>query len=159
MVIAGDSRQFARSGFVRETEEQDPRAVHRTLLGGSSIENDAADDVLGHAAVDFVRELDEAEAVPELALEPATRDTEGSIGETVGRPRPGPGVNRMKPYGLVAAASIADQMSLTPRSRREHGEFVDERGCSRAGNVFSSSLVSSASPVDATGTILSTTLS
>ena len=60
----------------------------------------------------------------------------------------------MKPNGLVAAASIADQMS-TPRSFANIASSLTSAMFTWR-NVFSRSFTSSASPVDATGTTLST---
>ena len=76
IVIAGDSRQSLVPGLYASAEQQDPRAVDRALLRVQH-RDDAADDVLGHAAVDVVGELDEAEAVRRAAARRATRGTTG----------------------------------------------------------------------------------
>ena len=81
MVIAGDSRQSLVPGLYARPSSRmrEPLTARCSLL---SIEIDAADDVLGHAAVDLVRELDEAEAVAELPFD-APREVRGVDREAV----------------------------------------------------------------------------
>ncbi len=59
----------------------------------------------------------------------------------------------MKPNGLVAVASIADQMSTPSSLAKIASSFT--RAMLTWRNVFSSSLTSSASAVDPTGTTFS----
>jgi hypothetical protein len=85
----------ARSRLVGETEQQDAGAVDGASLLVQQ-RDDAADDVLGHPAVDLVRELDEAETVPELPLDPP-REVRGIDREAVAAdPRP-----RCEPHEAV----------------------------------------------------------
>ena len=72
-------------------------------------------------------------------------------------PTPGPGVKRMKPNGLVEAASMASQTSM-PRSPANMASSLT-RAMLTWRKVFSSSLVSSASLRPDTGTVVSTSVS
>ncbi len=69
-------------------------------------------------------------------------------------PTPGPGVNRMNPNGLVEAASIASHTSMPRSSANMASSLTSAMLTCR--NVFSSSLVSSASRGEETGTVVST---
>ena len=68
IVIAGDSRQSLVPGLYASPSSRmrEPLTARCSLF---SIEMTRLDDVVGHAAVDVVRELDEAEAVPELPFD------------------------------------------------------------------------------------------
>ena len=66
-------------------------------------------------------------------------------------PTPGPGVNFMKPYGLLAAASMTSHTSMPSLSHMMATSFT--RAMLTARKVFSSSLTISAAWVDETGTI------
>ena len=68
-------------------------------------------------------------------------------------PRPGPGVNFMKPNGFVAAASITSQ-TLTP-SLSQTIAISFTRPMLTLRKVFSSSFTSSAASVVETGTSVS----
>jgi hypothetical protein len=81
---------------------------------------------------------------------------EGSIGRQW-PPTPGPGRNAMNPNGLLSAASMASQMSM-PRSRANMASSLT-RAMLTCRKVFSSSLVSSASLGERTGTVRSTNAS
>ena len=80
---------------------------------------------------------------------------EGSTGRQW-PPTPGPGVKRMYPNGFVEAASIAFHTS-TPRSPANIASSLTSAMFTWR-NVFSSSLTSSASAVESTGTTFSTRL-
>src|SRR5882757_209295 len=91
-------------------------------------------------------------------LRPSVRRTcqdryDGSIGRQC-PPTPGPGVNFMKPNGLLAAASITDQTSMSSSWQYIASSLTSAMLTCR--KVFSSSLASSASRVPLTGTTLST---
>ena len=66
---------------------------------------------------------------------------------------PGPGSKRMKPKGLVEAASTTSQMSIFMRSARMASSLT--RAMLTERKMFSSSLVSSAASGVPTGTISS----
>ncbi len=68
-------------------------------------------------------------------------------------PMPGPGVNFMKPNGLVAAASITSQTSTPSLSHTIAISFTSPMFTAR--NVFSSSFTSSAASALVTGTTVS----
>ena len=68
---------------------------------------------------------------------------------------PGPGLNDMKPYGLVAAASTTSQMSIPIRSHSIASSFTSAMLTER--KTFSSSFVSSAASGVETGTTSSQT--
>ena len=68
---------------------------------------------------------------------------------------PGPGSNRMKPYGLVLAASTTSQMSIPIRSATSAISSTSAMFTER--KMFSSSFVSSAASGEETGTISSHT--
>ena len=70
---------------------------------------------------------------------------------------PGPGSKRMKPYGLVAAASTTSQMSIPMRSVSIASSLTSAMFTER--NTFSSSFVSSAASGVETSTISSATIS
>ncbi len=63
---------------------------------------------------------------------------------------PGPGSNRMNPYGFVAAASTTSQMSIPIRSQRTASSLTSAMLTER--NMFSSSFVISAASGVETGT-------
>ena len=69
-------------------------------------------------------------------------------------PRPGPGVNRMKPYGLVAAASTTSHTLRLSRSHSIASSLTSAMLTLR--KMFSSSLTSSAASGEETGTSRST---
>ena len=71
-------------------------------------------------------------------------------------PRPGPGVKRMKPNGLVAAASATSQTSMPMRSQSIAISFMSAMLTER--KMFSSSFASSAVSGAETGTSVSTAL-
>ena len=71
-------------------------------------------------------------------------------------PRPGPGVKRMKPNGLVAAASTTSQTSTPMRSQSIAISFMSAMLTER--KMFSSSFASSAVSGAETGTSVSTAL-
>ena len=71
-------------------------------------------------------------------------------------PRPGPGVNFMKPYGLVAAASMTSHTSRSSFSHMSATSFTRPMLIMR--KVFSSSFTISAAWVEDTGTIVSKTV-
>ena len=68
-------------------------------------------------------------------------------------PMPGPGVNFMKPNGLVAAALITSHTSTPSLSHTIAISFTNPMFTAR--NVFSSSFTNSAASGDVTGTMLS----
>ena len=68
---------------------------------------------------------------------------------------PGPGLNDMNPYGLVAAASVTSQTSMPMRSHRIASSFTSAMFTER--KTFSSSFVSSAASGVETSTISSQT--
>jgi hypothetical protein len=68
-------------------------------------------------------------------------------------PRPGPGVNFMKPKGFVAAASMTSHTSTPSFSQTIAISFTRPMFTLR--KVFSSSFTSSAASVDDTGTSVS----
>ncbi len=68
-------------------------------------------------------------------------------------PTPGPGVNFMKPKGLVAAASMTSQTSTASLSQTIAISFTMAMLTDR--KVFSSSFTSSAASGELTGTIVS----
>ena len=68
---------------------------------------------------------------------------------------PGPGSKRMKPYGLVAAASTTSQTSMPIRSHSIASSLTSAMFTER--KTFSSSLDSSAGSGPETGTISSHT--
>src|SRR5512135_880807 len=76
----------------------------------------------------------------------------GSIGIQC-PPMPGPGVKRMKPYGLVLAASITSQTSIP--SLAHINAISLTRPMFTARKVFSSNFTISAVRIDDTGTIRS----
>jgi len=102
--------------------------------------------------VDIVGELDESEALPEGAA-----DLPGEV-RGVDReqcpPTPGRGVNGMNPNGSVDAAEIASQMSMS-RSWANIASSLTWATLTWR-KVFSSSFVSSATAVEVTGTVRST---
>ena len=95
--IAGDPRQSLVPGLVREAEQQDARAVHRSLVVVQD-RHDASDHVVGHAAVHFVGELDEAESLADPALDPP-REVRGVDGQAVAADA-GPGSETHEAVGL-----------------------------------------------------------
>ena len=68
-------------------------------------------------------------------------------------PRPGPGVNRMNPNGLVPAASITSHASRSSLSHMSRSSFASPMLTAR--NVFSRSLTISAASGEDTGTSVS----
>jgi hypothetical protein len=94
--------------LVGETEDQNLGALHRpaTLVQGLL---QLADHVLGHPDVDLSGQLDELRRHPVLARLP--REVERTQRDAVPA-QPGPGLKRMKPKGLVSAASRTSQMSM-----------------------------------------------
>ena len=68
---------------------------------------------------------------------------------------PGPGSKRVKPYGLVAAASMTSQMSMSIRSARIASSLTSAMLTER--KMFSSSFDSSATSGVETGTTWSQT--
>ena len=108
------------------------------------------DAVVGHLLVDLAGELDELGRHVELARPPASGRRGRPAGS--GRPCPGPGSKRMKPYGLVAAASTTSQMSMPMRSVSIASSLTSAMLTER--KMFSSSLVSSAASGVETRTIV-----
>ena len=72
-------------------------------------------------------------------------------------PSPGPGLKRMKPKGLVAAASSTSQTSMPMRSKTILSSLT--RAMLTARKMFSISLVASAARAEETRTVRSMTWS
>ena len=68
-------------------------------------------------------------------------------------PRPGPGLNDMKPNGFVAAASMTSQTSMSIRSQSCASSLTSAMFTER--KMFSRSFVSSAASGDETGCTVS----
>ena len=122
----------ARSGLVREPDDQDARSVHRSALPVQH-RDDAADDVLGHSPVDLVGELHEPEAVTELAL-----DTPREVRRIDRQAMPAGSRTGGEPHEAVGlgARRVDRRPDVDAEVAGEHRELVDERDVDVAERVL-----------------------
>ena len=150
MAIGSDRRftAVAAVGFVRQPQEQDLGAFDRTFL----VVQDATDPgnhIVRHVLVDVVGQLDEAERHAEVAGAPAPGQIARSIGKAVAANAcAGPERHETEWLGRGRIDHLPDVDTQTVENKAS--SFSSAMLTCR--NVFSRSLVSSASFVDGTGT-------
>ena len=123
IAIDGDSRQSEVAGLYARPSSRirDPLTARSCSFSSDA---DAADDVVGHVAVDVVGELDEAEALAESALDPpreVRRVDRQAVAADTRAGREAHVAERLRRGGVDRRPDVDAEVA------REHRELVDER--------------------------------